>query len=72
MTEVLIVCIDNPDGFPLMLTKHWFSNTTAGLLRKRLRQLILELFIDQAKDKECHAVVLAATEVQDLQSEKNQ
>ena len=64
------VCVDDEDGFPLMLNKRWFTKTNAGLLRAYLRELILSLFIDQAPNKEIPAVIAAVTEHEDLKLEK--
>lgn len=49
-----------------MLTRDWFKPENAGNLRRYLRQLILELFIEQASSDTEEPVLQAIVEKQEL------
>ena len=49
--------------YPLFLSEHWFEPSNASALRGKLRALILELFLDQAADKNTAAVAEAVAEI---------
>lgn len=59
---------EDPGGYPLLLSRIWFSKENAGNLRRFLRYSILRLFIDQAPDKEAAAVVQAVMEAEAMKN----
>lgn len=58
---------ESQENYPLILTKQWFQPTNAGNLRRYLRQMLLELFVSQAADKEAANVVQAVAESKDIE-----
>ena len=68
LTCSVLFTADDPGGYPLFLTKHWFPPTNAGVLRTHLRWLILDLFIAQAQNPELPAVNEANLEREDIKA----
>ena len=56
-----LCCADKPP-YPAFLSKHWFQDKNASNLRQHVRDLILQLFLEQKRLPEDHPTVLAAVE----------